>query len=85
MFGIKAKSGSSKESVSEAAKLVRGSGSRDVECSSCTYEIQGSEQTNAFNLQAYLSGKQRMREFESQKAFVLSEARHERWKAGGPS
>ena len=43
-----------------------------------------SNQPVTFNVQAYLLGKRRMHEIEGDKALVIAESRHDKWKAGGP-
>jgi len=41
--------------------------------------------SKSFNHEAYISAKRRMHEIEAQKALVILESRHEKWKgAGGP-
>ncbi|MDH5375536.1 MAG: hypothetical protein OEZ21_03635 [Candidatus Bathyarchaeota archaeon] len=41
------------------------------------------EQTKTFNSNAYVLAKNRMHEIEAQKAMVLFESRHDKWKSGG--
>ena len=43
-----------------------------------------SRQPKTFNVQTYLLGIRRMHEIEAQKAMVIFESRHDKWKAGGP-
>ena len=68
-------------SVSKALKLFRGN--EDVNASSCADLNENPRQLETFNSEAYMVSNQRMLELETQKAFVTSLSRHERWKAGG--
>ncbi len=44
-----------------------------------------SPQQSAFNVRAYIIGKQREHEVETEKAMMVSVSRYQRWNAGGPS
>jgi len=69
-------------SVFKALKLFRGN--EDVNASSCTDLNENPRQPETLNSDAYILSNQRMHELETQKAFVTSLSRHDRWKAGGP-
>jgi len=56
----------------------------DMDVSIRTDSNEDREQTKTFSSDAYLLAKKRMHEIEAQKAMVIFESRHDRWKAGGP-
>jgi hypothetical protein len=41
-------------------------------------------QPRSFNIKAYLSVDRRMQEIQAEKALLIWESRHDKWKAGGP-
>jgi hypothetical protein len=41
-------------------------------------------QARSFNIKAYLSVGRRMQEIQAEKAMLIWESRHDKWKAGGP-
>lgn len=57
----------------------------DMDASPCMNSNEDPEQTKTFSSDAYLLTKKRTHAVETQKARVIFESRHERWKgAGGP-
>jgi len=73
---------SPKEKVFKVFRLIRGSGNGAFDLSQSNAN-QDQRQPETLNPDAYILSNQRMRELETQKAFVISLSRHERWKAGG--
>jgi hypothetical protein len=65
-------------------RLIRGVRMGDMDASPRTDSNEDREQTKTFSSDAYLLAKKRMYEVEAQKAMVILESRHDRWKAGGP-
>ena len=65
-------------------RLLRGVAKGDFSASSYTDANEDLKQSKAFNFQAYISGKRRMHEIEKMKAMIITESRHQSWKAGGP-
>jgi len=65
-------------------RLIRGVRMGDMDVSIRTDSNEDREQTKTFSSDAYLLAKKRMHEIEAQKAMVIFESRHDRWKAGGP-
>jgi len=59
-------------------------GKRESDTSSGIYQSQDVEQINALSPQANMLGRQRMREIETEKAFVVKVTYNDSWKAGGP-
>ena len=74
---------SPKEKVFKVLRLIRGSGNGVFDPSQSNAN-QDQRQSETFNVEAYRISNQRTCELETQKAFVISLSRHERWKAGGP-
>ncbi len=79
VFGPRGRLSSPKDKV---FSLIRAIGKSDLNASSDANEDP--RQPNSFNMQAYITAKQRMHEIEGQKAMIMHELRHEFWKAGGP-
>jgi len=69
-------------SIFKTLKLFHGD--EDVNGSSYADLGENPRQLETFNSDAYMVSNQRMLELETQKAFVTSLSRHDRWKAGGP-
>jgi hypothetical protein len=46
-------------------------------------DVHMPNQPKTFNVQAYMLGKRRTHEIEGEKAMVIAESRHDKWKAGG--
>jgi len=84
MFEIKGKFGSAKQNVFKVFRLIRGIGKGDLSASSYMDADKEPQQPKTSNVQAYLTGKRRMHEIETQKAMIIVLSRHNRWKAGGP-
>lgn len=70
--------------TSRIVKLIRNLGNGGAGVSASGSEEESSEQS-AFNVRAYIIGKQRQREAETEKAMLVSVSRYHRWNAGGPS
>ena len=83
MFEIKGKFGSAKQNVFKVFRLIRGIGKGDFSASYMDAD-EKPQQPKTSNVQAYLIGKRRMHEIETQKAMIIVLSRHARWKAGGP-
>jgi len=81
MSGIRGKIGSSKEQAFKTFNLIRSLAKRHINSGPGICESQGSD---AFNVQAHISGNQRVHEVETEKAFVIKVSHHDSWKAGGP-
>jgi len=77
------KDSSPRKAALKVLRLVRGS-TNEGPCLSSTGAHQDQRCSETFNTEAYIISNQRMHELETQKAFVTSLSRHERWKAGGP-
>jgi len=84
MFGHRSRFGSAKENVLKMFKLIRSSEQSDSVGSPFESTPENPGQTNAFNPRVYREVNKRLQEIEFQKAVVISELRHDRWKAGGP-
>jgi len=84
MFGPGGRFGSPKERVLKIFRVIRGSETPDLGVSSHADANEDQGQPNTYNPQAYKAVDQRMHEVEAMKAMVISESRHDRWKAGGP-
>ena len=80
--GIRGKIGSSKEQVFKTLNLIRSLGKEHLHGSS---GIDESQRPDAFNMQAYVSGNERMREVVAEKAFLAKVSRHDSWNTGGPN
>jgi len=65
-------------------RLIRGIRMGDMGASPRKDSDEDPEQTKTFSSDAYLLTKKRLHAVETQKAMVIFELRHERWKAGGP-
>jgi len=65
-------------------RLIRGVRMRDMDASLRMDSNEDQEQTKTFSSDAYLLAKKRKHEIEAQKAMVMFESRHDKWKAGGP-
>jgi len=78
---IKGKTDSSKEQAFKIYNFIRTLGSRHAQSGPGIHENQDSD---AFNVQAYITRKQRVHEIETEKAFVIKVSHHDSWKAGGP-
>jgi hypothetical protein len=84
MSGMRERFSSQKGKVLKLFRLAFSSRDGEFDISSHTTANQDLSQLNTFNTQAYILGKQRMHEIETQKAMAIVVSRHERWKAGGP-
>ena len=84
MFGQGSRFGSPKQRVLKMFRLIRSLSNGDLNAAVCADADDKLGRSNVFNVQAYLTAKQRMREIEMEKALILRELRHENWKAGGP-
>jgi hypothetical protein len=80
--GIRGKIGSSKGHVFKALTFIRSLGKEHLHGSLGIGEGQGSD---AFNLQAHISGRKRMGEVVAEKAFLAKVSRHDSWNTGGPN
>jgi len=56
----------------------------DMDASLHTESNEDREQTKTFSSGAHVLAKNRMHEMETQKAILILQSRHDRWKAGGP-
>jgi len=56
----------------------------DMDASLHTESNEDREQTKTFSPSGHILAKNRMHEMETQKAIVILQSRHDRWKAGGP-
>jgi len=65
-------------------RLIRGVRMGDMDASLRTDSNEDREQTKTSSSDAYVLAKKHMHEIETQKAMVILESRHDRWKAGGP-
>jgi hypothetical protein len=83
MFGQGSRFGSPKEHLLKMIRLIRGSGTIDVDASSYTDANEDQGQLNTYS-QTYKTVDQRMHEMEAVKAMLVAQSRHYRWKAGGP-
>ncbi len=83
-FGKKGRLSSAKDQMVRVFRLIRGSETAYVNVSSCTDANEDPRQPINFNSQAQIIAKKRMLEIQAQKAMLISELRHDRWKAGGP-
>lgn len=84
IFGQGSRLGSAKDHMLKILRLIRNSGKGDLNASEFESAPEDLKQLNAFNLEAYTVAKQRMLEIQAQKAMMIFESRHDRWKAGGP-
>ena len=64
-------------------RLLRSGRMGDMDASVRTDPTEDREQKKTLNSDAYVLAKTRMHEIEAQKAMVLFESRHDKWKSGG--
>jgi len=64
-------------------RLIRGIGMGDLDASLHTESNEDGEQKKTFNSDAYVLAKKRIHAIEAQKAMVMFESRHDKWKSGG--
>ncbi len=84
MFGKRGTLDSAKEGALKIFRLIRSSVSGDSSPSSHMDASEDLGQSHTFNLQAHIASNQRLHEIETERAMMLHQLRHERWKAGGP-
>lgn len=83
MFGRGVKRGSPREQILRLFRIVHDPKVETV--ASCADSGGDPSQYMGYNTQGYAVYDRRMREAETEKARMLSELRHERWKASGPN
>jgi len=83
MFGRGMKRGSPREQILRIFRIVNDP--KIETAASCTDSSGDPEQYMGYNTQGYAVYNRRMHEVETEKTRILSELRHERWKAGGPA
>jgi len=81
--GIRERFSSPKGKMLKLFRLAFSPRDGEFDISSRTTANHDLSQLNTFSTQAYILGKQRMHEIDTQKATVIVVSRHERWKAGG--
>ncbi len=83
IFGRGMKHGSPREQILKILRVVR---DPKIETVASYADSDGDpSQYWGYNTQGYAVYDRRMREAETEKARMLSELRHERWKASGPN
>ena len=65
-------------------RLIQGIRMGDMDAFLHTESNEDGEQKKTFNSDAYVLAKKRIHAIEAQKAMVMFESRHDKWKAGGP-